>query len=157
MVWLVDLNLCICFQWHRGKEPVCQYRGHEETWGSSPGAENGNPLQHSAWGIPWTEGPDGLQSMGLHRVGHDWACTLCVSAGFPGSPVGREPACNAGDAGVLDLIPGSGISWEKGVATHSSILAWRIPWTEEPGGRRSVGSHRVRHDWSDRAGSHVCF
>ena len=35
---------------------------------------------------------------------------------------------------------------EKGTATHSSILAWRIPWTEEPGGLQSMGSHRVRHD-----------
>ena len=35
---------------------------------------------------------------------------------------------------------------EKGMATHSSILAWRIPWTEEPGGLQSTGSHRVRHD-----------
>ena len=36
---------------------------------------------------------------------------------------------------------------EKGMATHSGILAWRIPWTEEPGGPQSVGSQRVRHDW----------
>ena len=35
---------------------------------------------------------------------------------------------------------------EKGMATHSSILAWRIPWTEEPGGLQSMGSLRVRHD-----------
>ena len=35
---------------------------------------------------------------------------------------------------------------EKEIATHSSILAWRIPWTEEPGGLQSVGSQRVRHD-----------
>ena len=35
---------------------------------------------------------------------------------------------------------------EKGKATHSSILAWRIPWTEEPGGLQSLGSLRVRHD-----------
>ena len=35
---------------------------------------------------------------------------------------------------------------KKGVATHSSILAWRIPWTEEPGGLLSMGSHRVGHD-----------
>ena len=35
---------------------------------------------------------------------------------------------------------------EKGVATHSSILAWRIPRTEEPGGLQSMGSQRVRHD-----------
>ena len=40
---------------------------------------------------------------------------------------------------------------EKEVATHSSVLAWRIPGTEEPGGLPSMGSHRVRHDWSDLA------
>ena len=37
------------------------------------------------------------------------------------------------------------------MATHSSILAWRIPATEEPGGLLSLGLHRVRHDWSDLA------
>ena len=37
-------------------------------------------------------------------------------------------------------------SLEKEMATHSSILAWRIPWTEEPGGLQSMGSQRVRHD-----------
>ena len=36
---------------------------------------------------------------------------------------------------------------EKGTATHSSIMAWRIPWTEEPGELQSMGSQRVRHDW----------
>ena len=36
---------------------------------------------------------------------------------------------------------------EEGMTTHSSILAWRIPWTEEPGGLQSMGSHRVRHWW----------
>ena len=35
---------------------------------------------------------------------------------------------------------------EKGMAIHSSILAWRIPWIEEPGGLQSMGSHRVGHD-----------
>ena len=40
---------------------------------------------------------------------------------------------------------------EKEMATHSSILAWRIPGTEEPSGLPSMGSHRVRHDWSDLA------
>ena len=37
---------------------------------------------------------------------------------------------------------------EKVLATHSSILAWRIPWTEEPDGLQSMGSHRVGHDWA---------
>ena len=40
---------------------------------------------------------------------------------------------------------------KKEMATHSSVLAWRIPGTGEPGGLPSVGSHRVRHDWSDLA------
>ena len=40
---------------------------------------------------------------------------------------------------------------EKEMATHSSILAWRIPGTEEPGGLQSMGSHRVGHDWCDLA------
>ena len=40
---------------------------------------------------------------------------------------------------------------EEGIATHSSILVWRIPWTEEPGGLQSIASQRVGHDWSDLA------
>ena len=40
---------------------------------------------------------------------------------------------------------------EKGMATHSSILAWRIPWTEESGGLQSMGSKRIEYDWSDLA------
>ena len=44
------------------------------------------------------------------------------------------------------------LSWlEKEMATHSSVLAWRIPGTGEPGGLPFMGSHRVRHDWSDLA------
>ena len=43
---------------------------------------------------------------------------------------------------------------EEGMTTQSSILAWRIPWTEEPDGLQSMGPQRVRHDWSDWA--HTC-
>ena len=39
---------------------------------------------------------------------------------------------------------------EEGMATHSSILAWRIPWTEEPGGLQSIGSQKDRHDWATK-------
>ena len=49
--------------------------------------------------------------------------------GLPRGSVGKESACNTGDLGP---IPGSEDALEKGMATHSSILAWRIPWTEEP-------------------------
>ena len=43
---------------------------------------------------------------------------------------------------------------EKAMATHSSILAWRIPWTEEPGRLQSMGSQRVRHDWATKQQQH---
>ena len=46
---------------------------------------------------------------------------------------------------------------EKDMATHSSVLAWRIPGTGEPGGLPSMGSHRVGHDWSDLAAAASCF
>ena len=46
---------------------------------------------------------------------------------------------------------GQEVPLEKGMATHSSILAWRIPWTEEPGGLQSMGSQRVGHDRSGLA------
>ena len=63
--------------------------------------------------------------------------------GFPDGSEVKASACNAGDLGS---IPGSGISLEKEMATHSSILAWRIPWTEELGRLQSMGSQRVQHD-----------
>ena len=63
--------------------------------------------------------------------------------GFPGGSEGKASACNARDLGS---IPGSGSSLEKEMATHSSILAWRIPWTEEPGGLQSMGLQRVGQD-----------
>ena len=53
---------------------------------------------------------------------------------------GKESVCNARDLG---LIPGLEDPLEKGTATHSSILAWRILWTKEPGRLQSVGSQRV--------------
>ena len=53
---------------------------------------------------------------------------------------------NAGDVRDVDSIPGLGRSLEKGMATHSNILAWRIPWREEPGRLWSIGLQAVRHD-----------
>ena len=57
-----------------------------------------------------------------------------------------NPPANAGDTRDMDSIPGWGRSLEKEMAAHSSILAWRIPWTEEPGGLQSAGSQRVGRD-----------
>ena len=111
------------------------------------------------WKIPWTVGPGGLQSMGSWRARHKWALTAhstritkiricfrgdrflgkCFPLMFWASLVtqtsGKESACNAGDLGS---IPELGRSLEKEMATCSSILAWRIPWTEEPGGLHGV-------------------
>ena len=58
----------------------------------------------------------------------------------------KNPPANAGDAGDHGLIPAWGRSLEGGNAINFSILAWEIPWTEDPGGLHSMGSHRVRHD-----------
>ena len=49
-------------------------------------------------------------------------------------------------AGDTSFVPGSGRFPEKEMVTHSSILAWRIPWTEKSGGIQSTGSHKVGHD-----------
>ena len=57
----------------------------------------------------------------------------------------KNPPDNTGDIRNTGSIPGSGRSPEEGMATHSSILAWRIQWTEEPGGLKSIGSQRVGH------------
>ena len=62
---------------------------------------------------------------------------------FPGGSDSKESASNRGDLGLTlgqeDLL-------ERGMATHSSVLAWRILWTEEPGELQSMGSQRVGHD-----------
>ena len=60
----------------------------------------------------------------------------------------KESACNAGATGDSGSIPGLWRSPGEGTATHSSILGWRVPWSEKPGGLRSLGSWRVGHDWS---------
>ena len=69
-----------------------------------------------------------------------------VSLGFPVGLAGKASACNAGDLGS---IPGLGRSPEKGRATHPSILAWEIPWTEEPG---TMALQKVKHK---RASEHA--
>ena len=63
--------------------------------------------------------------------------------GLPWWLTGKESACNAGD---LSSILSQEDPLEKEMAIHSSILAWEIPWTEEPGGLESTWSQRVGHD-----------
>ena len=92
-----------------------------------------------------------------NRIGLPWGLS-----GFPGGSDGKASVCNAGDLGVLSgkesacsagdagSIPGSGRSLEKEMAIHSSILAWRIPWTKKPGGLQSMGSQRVGDNWATK-------
>ena len=77
-----------------------------------------------AWKIPWTEEPG---KAAVHGVSKSWTWLSDFTFTFHFH------------------------AWEKEMATHSSVLAWRIPGTGEPGELLSMGSHRVRHDWSDSA------
>ena len=69
---------------------------------------------------------------------------------------------SSGDIRDVGSIPGSGGSPGIGHGTHSTVLAWRIPWTEEPGGLQAIGSQRAGHDRSNLTQqyilvSHLCF
>ena len=61
---------------------------------------------------------------------------------FLGGSMVRNSSANAEDAGDVGLIPGSGRFLEKEMATSFSVLAWKIPWTEEPGRLQSMGSQK---------------
>ena len=123
-----------------------------------------------AWRIPGTGEPGGLPSVGSHRVGHDWsnlAVSVCIHREGNGTPLQCSCLENPSDGGAwwaaVHGIAKSGTrlsdfpftfhfhALEKEMATHSSVLAWRIPGMAEPGWLPSMGSHRVRHDWSDLA------
>ena len=114
-----------------------------------------------AWKIPWTEEPDRLQSMGSQRVGHVWATGLnwSLSRSQHQQPSVQLVWSLSLVAQRLKRLPptretrvwslGREDSLEKEMVTHPSILAWRIPRTEKPGGLPSLGSHWVRHSWGD--------
>ena len=77
---------------------------------------------------------------------------VLVRLSFPGGTSGKEPTCLWKRCKKPEFDPlGLEDPLEKDTATHSSILAWRIPGTEEPGGLQSMGSQRLGHDWSDLA------
>ena len=67
--------------------------------------------------------------------------TIIVICGFLGGSVGKNLPANVGDVGS---IPGLGRSSREGNGIHSSLLAWEIPWTNEPGGLQSLGSQKSR-------------
>ena len=71
----------------------------------------------------------------------------------------KNPPATAGDVRGVGAIPGSGRFPRRNplTAAHSSILAWRIPWTEEPGRLQSIASQRIGHYWSNLACMHVLW
>ena len=79
--------------------------------------------------------------MGWQRVGHNWVSNT----------LGVTVAQMVKNLLAIQETRVQSLNWEdpleKGGATHSGILAWRIPWTEDPGGLQSLGSQRVRHNW----------
>ena len=70
----------------------------------------------------------------------------CRQEGFPDGSVVKNLPAKAGDAGDVGSTPGQEDPLVEGMAIHSSVLAWRIPCKEEPGGLQSIGSQRVRLD-----------
>ena len=76
---------------------------------------------------------------------------LWLKLGCKGSPQWlsiKEGTCNAGHTGDVGSIPGSGRSPGGGQDNPLSIPAWKIPWKEEADGLQSIGSYRIRQDWS---------
>ena len=72
------------------------------------------------------------------------------SEGFPVGSAGKESSCNAGDTGMHVLSLGWEDPLEYELATHSSTLAWNIPWAVEPGGIQSMGLWGFEHDWENQ-------
>ena len=104
-----------------------------------------------AWRIPWAEEPGGLQSTGSQRVGQDWSDLAHMHADLILLVINTvdSVACDFYSHGFIfisifycKLI----YLTEKAMAPHSSTLAWKIPWTEEPGRLQSMRSLRVGHD-----------
>ena len=82
----------------------------------------------------------------LHYGMRNVLAVICKLLGFPGGSSGKESVYNAGAQEKLVWSLGQGDLLGEEMATYSSILAWEVPWTEEPGGLQSMGSQRVRHD-----------
>ena len=86
----------------------------------------------------------------LGREARVHCCKWPNSLVYRGFPCGKESTCRCRRCRFYPWVWSLGREdpLEEGMATHSSIVAWRIPWTEEPDGLRSMESQRVRHDWA---------
>ena len=75
--------------------------------------------------------------------------SLYIDIGFPHGTMVKNLPATAGDEDPQLQSLGQKDPLEEGMETHSSILVWKIPWTEKPGGLQSMGSQRVRHHSSN--------
>ena len=101
--------------------------------------------------LPWDLDLAGNSHHQLSWLSGLWICTEIISLAFPGLPwwlSGKESACQMQEMQkTWDPSLGQEDSPGVGNDNHSSILAWKISWTEEPGGLQPMGSQRVRHNW----------
>ena len=106
--------------------------------------EKGMATQSSilAWKIPWAEEAGRLQSMGSLRVRHNWVISTICSLTVGNSNGKNLPTVWETWVWSLDRED----PLEEGMETHSRTFAWKIPWTEVPGGLQPMGSQRVGHD-----------
>ena len=88
------------------------------------------------------------------RVGHDWSNLAAAAEALMASQVAQTVKSSPPMQMWLRSL-GWEDPLEEGMATHSSILPWRIPWTEEPGGVQSMGLHRVGHNWVSMPACHA--
>ena len=111
----------------------CKRRGLNPWVGKIPWRRAWQPAQYSCLKNPMHRGGWWATVHGVAKVGHRL-------------PTKQSPPILKTEIYSLE---------QKSQQTHSSILAWRIPWAEEPGGLQSRGSHRLGHHWSDLACTHA--
>ena len=122
-----------------------QSMGWGETWTGS--ALHCHPLKDSS-----ATGPQRVGRVGKAAGQQFWSATAdqlgyyTWGKGFSDGSDGKKNLPGMQETWVWSLDQED--PWEKGMATHSSILAWKILWSEEPGGLQSMGSQRVRPDWA---------
>ena len=121
--WATSLSLFTFMHWRRKWQPTPVFLpGESQGWGSLVGCQG--------WGRTESDMTEATQQQKKN-----------------GGSDGKGSACNAGDLG---LIPGLERSPGGGHSKLSTILAWRIPWTKEPGGLQFMGLQRVGHNWATK-------
>ena len=155
--WETNLNIFTCLlRWGRVRNPPTN--AGDASWIPGPGrflgVGNGNPLQYSCLE---NSRDRGAWQATVHGVTETWTRLSTQSFNlrdklFQVVLVVENLPANAGDIRDVGLNQeGREDPREEEMTTHSSILAWRSPWAEEPGGLQSMGSQTVRCDWSNLA------